>query len=62
MTNMGYNAANAGANLATGYGQNLSELYAGQGNAQAAAGIAKANAQSGLVGQGAGLLGMVFGG
>lgn len=62
MVGQGYNAANAGANLATGYGQNLADLYAGQGNAYAAAAIAKANARSGLVGQGAGLLGGLMGG
>lgn len=62
MVGMGYNAASQGANLATGYGQNLSEMYAGQGNAAAAAAMAKANARNGMLGQGASLLGGLFGG
>ena len=50
LVGVGFDAAGAGANLATGYGQNMANLYTGMGDAQAAATMAKSQQRRGFFG------------
>lgn len=50
LVGMGFNAAGAGASLATGYGQDMANLYTGMGNANAAATMTKSGQRRGLFG------------
>lgn len=62
LANMGYTAAQNGANLYNNAGQNMSDLLVGQGNAAAAAGMNIGNQRRGLIGSGFGLFGGLMGG
>jgi hypothetical protein len=50
LAGMGYNAAGASANLATGYGQNLADLYQNMGNMQGLATMTQSSQRRGLFG------------
>jgi hypothetical protein len=58
----GFNAANAGAGLASGYGASLADIYTGMGNASAANRMAQYSNNRALVGDFLGLGGTIAGG